>query len=91
MLTARTGWAQKLLAWFSDRSNDPGTIRIREGEIESLWPDGRALRVLSGTAWLAMGGRDYILKRGERIMVDAGREKALLSAVGKQVLRIDIT
>ncbi len=42
----------------------------------------RRLRVLTGTAWISMDGRDMIVPEGQTVELPCSRKAAVVSAVG---------
>jgi hypothetical protein len=50
----------------------------------------RGLRVRSGRAWLTLSGRDLVLKRGDEIALQAKGDYAVVSAVGRAPVVIEL-
>lgn len=48
------------------------------------------VRVVSGSAWVTMNGRDMFLVRGERVSLDSSEDMALVSALGKAPLILEV-
>lgn len=48
------------------------------------------VKVVSGNAWLTMDGRDMFLVRGERASLTSHRDTALISALGKTPLVLEV-
>lgn len=90
MLTAKTGWAEWIFSWADRQTSQAETFQLQKGEVRSLRRDGRRLRVLSGSAWLTMTGRDYILDGDQSVTLGNGRERALVSAVAGSAARVEI-
>lgn len=90
MLTAKTEWTERIISWADRHESQAETFQLQKGEVRSLRRDGRRLRVLSGSAWLTMGGRDYILDRGQWVPLESDRERALLSAVDGTSVRVEV-
>lgn len=47
-------------------------------------------QVLSGVAWVTIEGKDLILHSGERLKFESKRTVALISALGKQQLIVEV-
>lgn len=54
-------------------------------------PSSRKLSVLEGTAWVAMGGLDYVVIGGECISVSGRRGDAIVSALGEEGIVIELS
>ncbi len=50
----------------------------------------RGLRVRSGQAWLTVSGRDHVLKRGDEIALQVKDDYAVVSAVGRAPVVIEL-
>lgn len=59
------------------------------GEVYRLPAECRGLRVIAGKAWITYGGRDIVLKRCERTMLERPDDLALLSALGASPLVVE--
>ena len=73
----------------------PGSLVITrmvayEGEVFRV-PEGRFLRVVSGKAWLTHGGRDVVLRPGERAWLGGQDDVALVSSLGSQPVIFELT
>lgn len=51
-------------------------------ETYRVTPGHRGVRVRSGRAWITLNGRDHVLKRGEKIALQAKGDFALVSSAG---------
>jgi hypothetical protein len=60
------------------------------GEVYRVPANGRALRAVSGKAWVTHGGRDIILTGGQRAMLAANGDFALVSPLGRQPLVLEV-
>jgi hypothetical protein len=49
-----------------------------------------SVSVLSGSAWITLGGRDIVLSPGEARTFDAAREKVIVSALGAVPLLVEV-
>ncbi len=58
------------------------TYRVARGQ--------RGLRVRSGQAWVTQNGLDLVLKRGDEIAVEAKHDFAVVSALGRAPLVIEL-
>ncbi len=58
------------------------TYRVARGQ--------RGLRVRTGQAWVTQNGRDLVLKRGDEIAVEAKHDFAVVSALGRAPLVIEL-
>jgi hypothetical protein len=65
-------------------------IVVYRGEIARLPAGGRALRAVSGKAWITYAGRDIILAPGEAAALAAGEDIALVSALGRNPLVLEL-
>lgn len=61
-----------------------------EGEVYRLAGGERALRAVAGRAWITYGGRDIILTAGEQTALAAGDDFALVSALGRAPLVLEV-
>lgn len=50
----------------------------------------RAVRVLSGCAWLTVKGRDIIVPQGEMVVLDGADGGAIISSVNKQPVMLEL-
>jgi len=48
------------------------------------------VRVVSGVAWVSTGGRDHIIGAGEGLSLAMDRDAAIVTAVGKNPLVIEV-
>lgn len=60
------------------------------GELHRMRPPHAHVRVVFGTAYVSHGGRDLILAAGDCATVDSGADAALVSALGKQPLIVEL-
>ncbi|MCC7448630.1 MAG: hypothetical protein IT324_14515 [Anaerolineae bacterium] len=49
------------------------------------------LRVVAGVAWVSAAGRDHIIGAGEGLSLTVNRDAAIVTAVGKNPLVIEVT
>jgi hypothetical protein len=90
------GFASLVLSWRAgmikvDSSSGVRLLLLR-GEICRLARrPGGWVRVLSGVAWVACGGKDYLLRAGEALRLPrTGREPPLLSGIGDDPLIVEL-
>ena len=68
----------------------PMRVMLLQGEIQRVASNYRGLRVRSGRAWVTVNGRDLVLKRCEEIALDTRRDAAVVSALGRAPLVIEL-
>jgi hypothetical protein len=65
-------------------------MMLLQGEVQCIAANYRGLRVQSGMAWITVNGRDLILKQCEEIALDMRRDAAVVSALGRAPLVIEL-
>lgn len=77
-----------------DRRQGSAAILLRlvlwRNEVFRLSPESRGVRVLAGRAWVTYAGQDLILGRGDEVSITPGGDFALLSALGRRPLIVEI-
>ncbi len=63
---------------------------LYRGEVYRVPPAGRGVRVLKGRAWATYGGKDLLLTRGDETDFASGQGAALVSAVGRAPLVLEV-
>jgi hypothetical protein len=68
------------------------TLRLvlYRGEVYRFPPAGRGLRILKGRAWVSYAGEDILLARGDETRLAPGQGFALVSAVGRTPLILEV-
>lgn len=61
-------------------------IELMKGYVRTEKRESQLLRVVSGTAWVSMDGKDLILNPGEELKLSRGEYKAVVSATGNEPL-----
>jgi hypothetical protein len=54
-------------------------------------PSSKKLRMVEGTAWVTMGGLDYVLIGGDCISVSGRKGDAIISALGEEGIVIELS
>ncbi len=54
-------------------------------------PSSKKMSVLEGTAWVTMGGLDYVLIDGDCISVSGRKGDAIISALGEEGIVIELS
>lgn len=65
-------------------------LMVYHNELFRLPRAGRGLAVVAGTAWVTVNGRDIFLAGGERLWLPARRDAALISALGRTPLILEV-
>ena len=65
-------------------------LALYPGEVLRIPRSVRHARVLAGTAWITLGGRDVVLGRGESADLWITRDAALVSGVGVEALLFEL-
>jgi hypothetical protein len=65
-------------------------LMLRHDEVFRLPVTSQGVQVVSGLAWLTVAGEDILLKNGERLWLLAGKEVALVSALGSAPLILEV-
>jgi hypothetical protein len=80
-----------VLAFGSARVASTRVVRLvlERGEVCRVSRRLSRVSVQSGTAWIASGGRDYLLAAGERLTLPPARD-TLLSSVGEAPLFVEL-
>lgn len=68
----------------------PCHFTLQKGEIFRIPSAYREIHVLSGIAWITVGGKDIILNSGEKALLTSYKGSALLSALGKLPLILEV-
>ncbi len=63
---------------------------LYHGEVYRLAPTGRWIRILRGRAWVTYAAKDILLARGDEAHFASGQGFALVSAVGRTPLVLEI-
>lgn len=63
---------------------------LTKGEVYRVPSNYRGLRVRSGQAWITLNGRDLVFKRGDEATLEAKNEFAVVSALGRIPLVIEL-
>jgi hypothetical protein len=74
-------------------SPSPGVLLrlvLYRGEVYRVPPAGRGVRILKGRAWVTYGGEDILLARCRETRFAPGRGAALVSALGRAPLVLEI-
>jgi hypothetical protein len=65
-------------------------VMLLTGEVQRVASNYRGLRVRSGQAWITLDGRDVVLKRCEEIALEPRHDAAVVSALGRGPLVIEL-
>jgi hypothetical protein len=68
----------------------PLRILLLPGEVLALPRGPSPVHVLSGTAWVTQGGRDFVLERGQRMEHVRGRDRPVVSGLGTEALLFEL-
>ncbi len=63
---------------------------LYRGEVYRFPPAGRGLRIVKGRAWGSYGGEDIVLSRGDETCLAPSQGFALVSAVGRTPLILEV-
>jgi hypothetical protein len=63
---------------------------LSKGELYRLPAPSQVLRVLSGTAWVTLAGQDIFLEAGEKRAFTVNGDIALVSALGRAPLTLEV-
>ncbi len=65
-------------------------VMLMKGETYRVEPHQRGLRVRAGQAWVTLNGCDFVLKRGDEIAVESKHDFAVVSALGRTPVVIEM-
>ena len=65
-------------------------LMLRHNEIYRLPATSRSIEIVAGTAWVTVNGRDIFLASGERLWLPSRRDSALISALGRTLLILEV-
>ncbi|GIK38436.1 MAG: hypothetical protein BroJett011_22690 [Chloroflexota bacterium] len=65
-------------------------LMLRQNEVLRLPAAGQELQAISGVAWITVNGRDIFLASGERFRLPSRGDTALISALGRQSLILEV-
>ena len=68
----------------------PCQLTLEKGEVFRIPQAYRQFKVLSGVAWLTVGGKDIILQSGEKVSLESKKDVAVISALGKTPLVLEV-
>jgi hypothetical protein len=68
----------------------PMRMMLLQGEVRRIESSYRGLRVRSGRAWVTVNGRDLVLKRCDEIALEMRHDAAVVSALGRVPLVIEL-
>jgi hypothetical protein len=77
-----------------DHGKRQGGSGLQALERDGLWVterEGQRLEVLTGNAWVTFAGKDFVLRKGDRLVLDHGRDPALVSAVGAGLTILELS
>lgn len=77
-----------------DHGKAEGGAGLQAIERDGLWLTsrcGQRLFVLTGSAWVTFTGGDYILRKGDRVVLGRGDDPALVSALGKGLTILELS
>jgi hypothetical protein len=69
----------------------PRRFTLGNGEVFRIPQIYQEFQVLSGIAWLTIGGRDLILHSGEKIEFQSKKDVVIISPLGKTRLMVEVT
>jgi hypothetical protein len=58
-------------------------FQLNRGQARSIGRKAQFLRVISGVAWVTMGGEDTILSGDEEMTLEPHKSRAVITAVGE--------
>ncbi len=70
--------------------SQPVRVTVLPGQVARLNPRCARVRVLTGIAYISREREDIVLRRGEDATVQRGRYNALISAVGRVPLVLEV-
>lgn len=87
-----------LLNWVGSSSNKvksnfqimPRRFILQNGEVFRINHFYSEFQVLSGVAWVTIEGKDLILRSGEKLKFESKKAVAIISALGKQQLIVEV-
>ena len=68
----------------------PHRFTLGNGEVFRIPHIYQKFQVLSGIAWLTIGGRDLILHSGEKIEFESRKDVVIISPLGKTRLMVEV-
>jgi hypothetical protein len=68
----------------------PSHFTLEKGDVIRVPATYKELRVLSGVAWITVAGQDIILTSGETASLESNTGSAILSALGKLPLTLEV-
>ena len=68
----------------------PCQLTLEKGEVFRIPQAYRQFKVLSGVAWLTVGDKDIILHSGEKASLESKKDVAIISALGKMPLILEV-
>ena len=68
----------------------PCQFTLENGEVFRIPQVYQEFQVLSGVAWLTVGDKDIILQSGEKASLESKKDVAVISALGKMPLVLEV-
>jgi hypothetical protein len=68
----------------------PCRFTLQKGEVFRVPSGCKELQVLSGVAWITVAGQDIILTSGETASLESNKGFAILSALGRNPLTLEV-
>jgi hypothetical protein len=68
----------------------PYRFTLKKGEVFRVPSECKELQVLSGVAWITLGGQDIILSSGQTASLESNKGFAILSVLGKAPLTLEV-
>lgn len=87
ILTLVSSYAKKIKG---DSQIMPRRFTLGNGEVFRIPHAYQEFQVLSGIAWLTIGGRDLILHSGEKIELELKKDVAIISPLGNMRLMVEV-
>lgn len=65
-------------------------FELMKGFMRDEKRESQVLRVVSGTAWVTMDDKDFVLQEGDEVRLSRGKYGALVSTIGDEPLVYEV-
>lgn len=80
----------RTFAGLHQRGNGVEHRQLNVGEVQRLKRQSQVIRVESGHAWITHDGKDIVLKGGDELTLNRGKDSAVISSAGRRPVTFEV-